>query len=84
MARLFAVMTSVLVITATTISSASRVSTGMGGGCLHGSEINRDGAWGSKVAGRLSISPSHPLYHKLSPVKVYRILNKHLCADRRC
>ena len=83
-ARLFAVMTSALVITATTISSASRVSTGTGGGSLHGSKIHRDGAWGSRVAGRFTVSPSHPFCHKCSPVKVDRVLNKHLCADRRC
>ena len=77
-------MTSALVITVTTISYVSGLSTGMGGGSLHGSEIHRDGAWGSRVAGRLTMSPNHPLRHKFIPVKVYRVLNKHLCADKRC
>ena len=84
MASLFAVMSSALVITATTISPTPGVSTRIGGGSLHGSEIHGDGAWGSRVAGRLTMSPSHPLHHKCSPVKVYRILNKHLCIDKRC
>ena len=84
MARLFAVMTSVLVIIATSISSSFGLSTRMGGGALHGSEIYRDGAWGRRVAGRLTMNPSHPFCRKCSPVKVYRVLNKHLCVDRRC
>ena len=77
-------MISALVIIATTISSDSRVSTGTGGGSLHGSEIHRDGAWGIKVAARFTTSPSYPFCHKFSLVKVARVLNKHLCADRRC
>ena len=77
-------MASVLVITATTISSASGVSIGMGRGCLHGSEIYRNVAWGSRVAVRLTVSSSHPLCPKGSPVIFYRVLNKHLYTDRGC
>ena len=36
------------------------------------------------MAGRLTVSPSYPLHHTFSPVKTYRVLNKYLCADRRC
>ena len=61
-------MTSALVTTATTISSDSKVNTGIGGGSLHGSEIHKDGAWGSRVVGRLTVSPSHPPHYKCSPV----------------
>ena len=70
MAGLFAVMTSALVITAPTISATSRVSTRMGGGSLHASKIHRDGAWGFRVSVRFTMSRSHPLCHKCSPVKV--------------
>ena len=84
MASLFAVMTRALIIIMTTISSASKVSTRIGGGSLHGSEIYRDGSWGSRVVYRLTMSPKHLLCHKCSPFKVYRVLNKHLCVDRRC
>ena len=77
-------MTSALVITVTTISSTSRVSTRMGGWCLHGFEIHKDGAWGSRVVFRPTMRPSHPLCHKYSPIKVYRVLNKHLCTDKGC
>ena len=56
----------------------------MEGGFLYGSKIHRDGTWASRVAVRLTMSPRHPLCHKFSPVKVYRVLNKHLCTDRRC
>ena len=84
MTRLLAVITSELVITATTISSASRVSPGMGEWSLHGSKIYRDGAWGIRVASGLSMRPSHPHRHNCSPFKVCRVLNKHLYTDRRC
>ena len=83
MDRLLVVMTSVLVNTVTTISSTSRVSPGMGGGSLHGSKIQRDRAWGSRVASGLTMSPIHPLDRKFSPLKVFRVLNKHLCMDKR-
>ena len=75
MARPFAIMTSALVITATTIFSTSGVSTEMGKGYLHGAKIHRDGAWGSRVADSFTVSPNHPLYRKYSPFKAYGVLN---------
>ena len=53
-------------------------------GFLYGSKIHRDETWGSRVAVRLTMIPSHTLFHKCSLVKVYRVLNKPLCTDRRC
>ena len=55
----------------------------MGEGSPHGSKIHRNGAWGIRVASSLTTSPRHSLCHKCSPVKVYRVLNKYLCANRR-
>ena len=84
MIRLIAVMISALVITVTTISSALGVNPRMGGGSLHGFKIQRDGAWGSRLVSGITMSPSHPLYHKCSPVKVCRVLNKQLSVNKRC
>ena len=78
------VVISMLVMTATTISSTSRVSPGKGEASLHGFKIHRHGVWGIRVASGPTLSPSHSLHYNYSPLKVCRVLNKHLCMDKRC